>query len=263
MLEQLEKELKNVAESVKDDAPWILAGATVIGFGVSLILAAKAGRKHERIIEDLDRDDISTEEYNKKLKKETAKCYIPPAISAAITVLCMVGSAKLGYSQMVAMIACCTTLKQQYTEYRKANIELNGEEADKKVVTELEYQRASDSQVCIYSDTNSALLPDNEEILFWNEYTGYFTANKARIMEAEYHLNRNIQLRGDALVTEFIEFLGIDTKKEVPDNLGWCYSSIAEQGYFWLDIEHTLVKTTDGLECYNFDFYVSPEVIET
>ena len=136
MLEQLEKGLKNVAESAKDNAPWILAGATVIGFGVSLILAAKAGRNHERIIEDLDRDDVSTEEYNKKLKKETAKCYIPPAISAAITVLCMIGSAKLGYSQMVAMIACCTALKQQYTEYRKTNIELNGEEADKKVVTE-------------------------------------------------------------------------------------------------------------------------------
>ena len=75
----------------------------------------------------------------------------------------------------------------------------------------------------------------------------YFQSTKADVIEAEYCLNRNFQLRGSASVREFFAFLGIlDKFPEIyGDALGWDVGIMMEEWEVepWVDFEHW--HTTD------------------
>lgn len=70
----------------------------------------------------------------------------------------------------------------------------------------------------------------------------YFQSTKADVIEAEYHLNRNFQLRGSASVREFFAFLGIldQFPKEFGDAIGWDVNVMIEEWGVepWIDFEH-------------------------
>lgn len=70
----------------------------------------------------------------------------------------------------------------------------------------------------------------------------------AAVLNAQYHLNRNLCLRGNVSVNEFYEFLGID-KIEHGDDIGWSMDELMEGGVMWLDFENGRTQMDDGLEC--------------
>lgn len=70
----------------------------------------------------------------------------------------------------------------------------------------------------------------------------YFQSTKADVIEAEYHLNRNFQLRGSASVREFFAFLGIldQFPHEFGDAIGWDVGVMMDDWGVepWIDFEH-------------------------
>jgi hypothetical protein len=69
------------------------------------------------------------------------------------------------------------------------------------------------------------------------------------VLNAEYHLNRNLTLRGEVCVNEFYGFWGIEGI-ESGSAVGWSMDELTEGGIMWLDFENIPVKLEDGLEGY-------------
>ena len=103
---------------------------------------------------------------------------------------------------------------------------------------------------------------DSEKILFYDDHSKrYFTSTMTAVINAQYHFNRNLMLRGDAYLNEFYTFLGIETTDD-GDKMGWSIEELMEGGIMWLDFENRLVKMDDGLECYIVSALWEPIVLD-
>lgn len=101
----------------------------------------------------------------------------------------------------------------------------------------------------------------NEEIrLFYDSFAErYFKSTISRVLQAEYHLNRNFLFVGYVSLNQFYKFLGID-ETPLGDTVGWnsCNGDI-----YWIDFSHSKAKVDDGLngevECYIIDMISPPD----
>lgn len=251
----IQKILDRVTDSVKEH-PMILAVCGCVGVVVTAVVAAKAGIKQESML----RDEAITTLTNEEVRKKVVVNYIPTAVSAAITVFCILGSGYLSNKQQIALLAAYSTLKNGFKQYRSKNIEIFGKENDDKVV-----------EACLAADRvqeggvrelwpYTCDLPDEGELLFYTDECGYFAMTKLKVLEAEHHLNRMIQLRGDFTLKEWYEFLGVEPKNCVIDEkLGWSYDTLLEwYDACFLDIFHQKHKNDEGVEYYTFEYMVNP-----
>lgn len=69
----------------------------------------------------------------------------------------------------------------------------------------------------------------------------------------EYHVNRNLSVRGVCPLNEYLSFLGLD-EVDGGDVIGWdiCYM-IEEMDCYWLDFDNYKTTLEDGLECIIID----------
>ena len=87
----------------------------------------------------------------------------------------------------------------------------------------------------------------------------YFESTIGKVLQAEYHLNRNFMFAGYISLNEFYEFLGIE-ETELGATVGWnsCNGDI-----FWIDFNHSKAMVDDGLngeiECYIIDMVFPPD----
>ena len=85
----------------------------------------------------------------------------------------------------------------------------------------------------------------------------YFESTIAQVLEAEYHLNRNLSLGGDVCINDFYNFLGIEPI-DGGDYLSWFY--FYEDGISWIDFNHRKTVLEDGLEVYVVDIVYTPRM---
>lgn len=220
----------NLLGSLKRHAPTALSILSVVGMVATVVTAVKATPKALEIIEK--------EEVDKPIDivKATWKCFVPSAILAAGTTLCIFGSNFLNKKQqlnLAGIYAITDTLRKQKFSTHKA---YSGDKYDPESDTPARMVRES----CDYCQTGID-FPD-EKVLWYDEISGQtFERYEREVMEAEYHLNRNIVQRGYAPLNEFYEFLGLDWCPK-GDELGWDLSS----GLYWIDFEHKLINSDDG-----------------
>lgn len=98
-----------------------------------------------------------------------------------------------------------------------------------------------------------------EEILiFWEPITGrYFKSTLSRVLQAEYHFNRNYVLGALISLNEYLEFLGIG-KVSYGEDIGWWNCSESCEGIGWIDFNH-IPATKGDQQYYIIDILVSPE----
>jgi hypothetical protein len=79
------------------------------------------------------------------------------------------------------------------------------------------------------------------------------------VINAEYHINRNLQLRGNVTLNEFYDFLGIDKIAEY-EGVGWDLSDMMEDNIMWLDFDNRMTKMEDGMECCVISAMIEPRL---
>ena len=80
-----------------------------------------------------------------------------------------------------------------------------------------------------------------------------FRTTMAAVLNAQYHVNRNLSVRGVCPLNEYLSFLGLD-EVDGGDVIGWdiCYM-IEEMDCYWLDFDNHKTTLEDGLECIIID----------
>jgi hypothetical protein len=187
----------------------------------------------------------------------TWKCYIPAALVGLSTIACIFGANVLSKRNQTSLVSAYALLNQSYQQYRNAAKAVYGEDADSKIKA----QMAKDTYISDgwgYSVYSPDLDSESEKILCYDLFSQrYFTSTMAAVLNAQYHVNRNLQLRGEVSINEFYEFLGID-KIENGNNIGWSINELIEGGIMWLDFDNKHTVMDDGLECCVISAFWNP-----
>lgn len=241
-------------------SPTILCCVAAVGVVGTAITAARATPKALRKLkwEQDERGELS--------KVETffvmAPAYIPTVAIGAGTIVCIFGANVLNKKQQAALLSAYTLVDQQFKEYKAKLKELYGEEAHNNIMDSIVKERCE--EVNLRADGlvgSTSLDPDSdvEEVkrLFYDFFSErYFESTMSRVLQAEYHLNRNFVLSASASLNEFYEFLGLSTIPEGDIN-GW---AIMDESY-WIDFNHRTVTLDDGLEvvCIELPDFTPPD----
>lgn len=250
---------------LKRSSPAILTCLGAIGVVATSVLAVKATPKAVDIIrarEGIDHEGNYYGPTKLEVIQSCWKCYIPAALVGLSTIACIFGANVLNKRNQASLASAYALLSESYQQYRKAAKAVYGEDADSKIKA----QMAKDTYVSAdgYSVYSADMDLESERILCYDLFSKrYFTSTMAAVLNAQYHINRNLQLRGEVSINEFYEFLGID-KIENGDNIGWSIDEFIEGGTIWLDFDNRHTVLDDGLECcvisalrpvYNSDKY--------
>jgi len=235
---------------LKRSSPAILTCLGSIGVVATSVLAVKATPKAVDIIrarEGIDHEGNYYGPTKLEVVQSCWKCYIPAALVGLSTIACIFGANVLNKRNQASLASAYALLSESYQQYRKAAKAVYGEDADSKIKA----QMAKDTYVSAdgYYVYSADMDLESERILCYDLFSKrYFTSTMAAVLNAQYHINRNLQLRGNVSINEFYEFLGID-KIENGDDIGWSIDEFMEDGIMWLDFDNKHTVMDDGLVC--------------
>lgn len=230
--------------------PIILSITASVGTVLTAISAVAATPKAMKLLNEAEKE--KGEQLTKIEKaRVTVPVYIPTTILGVASIACIFGASVLNRKQQASMASAYALLNQSYKDYRRKLIALYGEETDRKVKEAIAVEKANDTYIIAPNMiTNNCQLPEGcsgEKKLFYEEISKrFFEASMEQVIAAEYHLNRNYILRGDAVLNEFYDFLGLE-HTEFGDAAGWVP---VDDGMYWIDFNHSLGHMRDGTPFY-------------
>lgn len=230
---------------LKRASPAILTCVAAVGVFGTAVLAVRATTKANRLLQE------ATDEKGEGLStletvKIAAPTYLPVVLVGVSAITCIIGANLLNKRQQATIASAYAMLNQTYQRYRKAAKTVYGEDADTKITAEMAKDVYVNGDGLIY---DPSLDRNSDKILFFDSNSQrYFQATIPAVLNAMYHLNRNLVLRGEVSLNEFFGFLGID-KVEGGDEIGWSIDELIEDGLMWLDFENVHTKLDDGMEC--------------
>lgn len=264
---------------LKNHLPQILAGAATGGVVATGILSAlgmkKATEKMEEVYQyhwDENMDEDEEKVFNRKRAKVYISSFTPAFLAGAGTIACVIGatvkSAQVRTS-LTGTLAVLTSkyagVKEEYREYQQATIDICGEDVHQQILDRLEVTKCEPPYLLAedYAGRTSLSIDGEEEkrLFFDNLTSRYFESTLSKVLEAEYHLNRNFTLRGYVSWNEYCQMFGlVDEVKPNGEHIGWQ----VEDGVYWLDFNHETedVETPEvgqPLECVVIDIRFSPE----
>ena len=231
---------------LRRSSPTILTCVSAVGVVATAVMAVKATPKAIILLEEA-KDDKGEDLTKLEIVRTAGPVYIPAALIGLSTIACIIGIKVLSKRNQASLASAYAMLSESYKRYRKAANTVYGEDADSKIVAQMakEVYVHADG----YSVYSSDLDADSEKILCYDLFSKrYFTTTMAAVINAQYHVNRNLCLRGYSDLNEFYEFLGID-KIDHGDEIGWSMDELAEGGIMWLDFDNCYTKMDDGMEC--------------
>lgn len=244
---------------IRDKTPIILSIISCAGVIATAVLAVKATPKAKLLIAQAD---MKKGEPLSKMEKAVAAvpAYIPAIAVGAGTIACIMSSSMISHHRQRSLASAYILLDNAFIHYKDAAKKVYGEDADEKISNQIALEGLKD-----YSISQDDLL-DKEELpseipLFYDPISNrYFNRTFLDVQAAEYHLNRNLALRGDASINEFYSFLGLPPI-DGGDGIGWGYNGWWEDGLAWIDFYHQKTVTDDGLECYVIYYMFDPQPI--
>lgn len=211
----------------------VVGGAGVVG---TTVLGIKATPKALSLLDNAKQE--KGEELTTMEKVQVAApVYIPTAISGVATIACIFSANILNKRHQAALTSAYALLDNSYKEYRAKVSELYDESVDLKIRDEIAKDKYEEVEV------------KEDEQLFYDDFSNrYFLSTPAKVLEAEFKVNRDIQKRGWATLNNYYESLDIDDFDE-DYGLGW--SEGGNYDHYWqseVDFNHRTVIRENGTQ---------------
>ena len=246
--------MSKFSTGLRRSSPTILTALGIVGVVGTAVMAVRATPKALKLIK-AKKDELETDKLTPmELVQTTWRCYIPSALIGVGTITCIVGIGVMDKRNQAALTSAYTMLNESYKQYRQAAKKVYGEDADNKIHTEMAKDAKVASSDWGYQVYNMDMDPASEQLLFYDLTSKkYFTTTMAAVLNAQYHVNRNLSLRGDCSLNEYLSFLGVDGVDK-GDEVGWDISYMVEElESYWLDFNNYKTILEDGLECIIID----------
>lgn len=241
---------------VKKYSPEILAVTGVVGIVASTVMACKATKKIDSILEEsktaIDKihdvsnnpffDDRYSEEDAKKdltityvqTGLKVAKVYAPAVILGAISISCMLASNNILRKRNAALAAAYATVDRSFKAYRKRVVERYGEQVDKELKYNIQKkeieetvvdEKGKEKTVKKTVDVIDPKVIDNYDRIYDCGCAGWDKNPEFSLMylrAKQSYLNDKLIAKGYVFLNEVYKELGYN---EVPEGqvVGWVY----------------------------------------
>lgn len=245
-------------------SPVALSCVASVGVVVTTVAAVKATPKALNLIRADSRRNHDGDPYAYTKKEAVAsawKCYIPAVALGASTIACIMGANALNRRQQAALTSAYALLNSSYKKYKEKLKELYGEEAHNAIIDSIVSEKCKDVSISATGgwynsslDFGEGMEPEITRTFYDSFSRRYFETTIAKVIEAEYHLNRNFMFAGTIPLNDFYEFLGLE-KTELGDTVGW---SSVNGDIYWIDFNHHRITLEDGMEVYVIEMIFEP-----
>lgn len=239
----IQKLLHKSGLCIRKYSPVALSCVASAGVVVTAIAAAKATPRAVALVyaDSRKKHDGDPYAYTKKEAFIAAwKCYIPAVAFGASTIACIMGANALNRRQQAALTSAYALVQSSYKEYKEKckdiSISANGGWYDSSL------------------DFGEGMEPEVSRTFYDSFSQRYFESTIEKVIQAEYHLNRNFMFAGVIPLNDFYEFLGLE-KTELGDAVGW---SSCNGDIYWIDFNHHRLTLDDGMEIYVIDMVFEP-----
>lgn len=256
--------MKSVKLKNASPTPTILTFLGVTGVIATAITAVRATPK---AIEKIKRDSRINHDgdpcgYSRaEAIKSAWVYYIPSAVIGVSTIVCIVGANVLNKRQQASLSSAYALINNSYNEYKEKLKEIYGEEAHQNIMDSIAKEHCnnvylSGQDICGWNSLDFDEHDPDDNRLFYDVYSRrYFESSVSRVLQAEYHLNRNFVISGHLPVNDFYEMLGLSAING-GDKVGWN----CEDGLYWIDFNHRKTVLDDGLEVYIIEMVWTPDI---
>lgn len=251
---------------LKKYSPVALSCAASVGVIVTVVTAIKATPKAVELVKVDSRKNHNGDPYaytRKEAFMSAWKCYIPTAAFGLSTIACIMGANALNSRKQAALTSAYALINQSYKEYKDKLKELYGEEAHNAIVDSIVSEKCKDvflyasdwaGYSCLDFGEDTAAYPEIVRTFYDSFSQRYFETTISKVIQAEYHLNRNFMFKGVIPLNDFYEFLGLE-KTEFGETVGW---SSCNGDIYWIDFNHHKLTLEDGMEIFVIDMVFEP-----
>lgn len=215
------------------NAPAILSIGACVGVIATAVLAVKATPKAIDIIEECEKEKYAPLTNFEKVQV-TAKTFAPAAAACAATIACIIVSHKLSVKQIAQATAALAAVREAFVQYRSKVFDIDNE-VHCMAMNEISKDRHPDSPELVLnkSEQRTFMIYDGTE-------ERYFTATMEQVLQAEYNVNREIALTGEAPFSNFLHDLGLEDAND-SELKGWTSDMLVDwYGSYWLDFENRI-----------------------
>lgn len=200
---------------LKNNSTTILSIAGCLGVGATGFLAYKTYPKAQEIKEKYRRADYDI------TAKEQAIGYIktfgPPFVVGGMSILSIIFANKISVKTKATLLAALGATEEMYRNFQKeTNLEF-GDDATNKVNTNIAKKNIPDK------------IDSSCQLYYEETSQKYFESTPLKVTEAIFHINRNLQLKGEILLNEYYDFLGLE-HTDRGDLFGWNICWFDENG---------------------------------
>lgn len=249
---------------LKKNASTVLTVLASAGVVATTVLAINATPKAIKCIEadSVKNHDGDSKAYTKKEAVASAwKFYIPTAAVGVSTIVCILGANTLNRHQQATLTSAYALIQNSYKEYKEKLKELYGEEAHNKIIDSIVSEKAKNVDISASGGWYNSSLDFGEcvepEIIrtFYDDFSDrYFESTIEKVIQAEYHLNRNFLFKGTIALNEYYEFLGLE-ETELGNTVGW---SSVNGDIYWIDFNHRKITLDDGMQIFVIEMIFEP-----
>ena len=240
--------LNGAAKLLKKHSPEILTGIGIVGMIATTVTAVRATPKALELIDEREIEEKKRLS-NVEVVQTTWKCYIPAAVTGALSVACLIGASSVNLHRNAALATAYTISEAALKEYREKTVEIVGpkkEQAIRDAIVQehIDKNPVSKSEVIVTGSGETRCY----DVLFGR----YFKCDRNKIERAVNELNRRMLTDQFVSLNEFYYEIGLPGTK-IGDELGWNI----EKGY--IDIQFGSHLSEDGTPCLAIAYTVGPQ----
>lgn len=240
--------LKGAEKALKKHSPEILTGIGIAGMIATTISAVKATPKALRLIDEKEIQE------NKRLTTAeivltTWKCYIPAAVTGALSVACLIGASAVSLKRNAALATAYTISETALKDYREKAVEVVGEKKEQAIRDAIAKDKLAGNPV----DDKQIVMTGSGDTLCYDVLSGrYFRSDIEKIRKAINDLNRDMLSEQYVSLNDLYYAIGLPDIK-LGNDLGWNI----DKGY--IEVQFGSHLAANGTPCLVLAYTVAPQ----
>lgn len=241
--------VKTVGNKLSEHSPEILTGIGITGLLSTTVLAVKATPKALQLIDE-KKEEMNTDELtNTEVVKTCWKCYIPAAVTASVSVACLIGANSVNSKRNAVLATAYKLSESAFSEYKEKVIETIGEKKEEEVRDKIAKGRIEQNPV----KNNEVIITGKGDVLCYDIVSGrYFKSDVDKIRKAENTLNKKLMNDMYCSLNEFYDLIGLPFT-QMGFELGWNVNDSL------VEIEFSTQLSEDDTPCVVIQYSVLPK----
>ena len=233
--------LKALEKYAVDNSPAILTGVAAAGVLSTAFLTGRASFQAGNILSE----ESPFLEPREKVKL-VWKLYIPAAVSAGMTVTCIIAANRIGARRAAALATTITIIERTAEEYRDKVKETLGKKKEEEIHAEVIQDRVNRE-----TENRATVIVGEGNVLCRDDLSGqYFESTVEKIRKAENDINKRIIHESYASLSDFYDLLGIE-RTGMSSEIGWTLDHE-------LEIRFDSALTKENKPVLSMEFKIAP-----